>query len=170
MTTLYGYVIAAFLTVAAASGAVGYWLGFGHANDRAELRMATHLAEDQDAASVQLELARQYEQDLAEIQATISEAYERGKKDAEVIGESVVADLSAGRLRMQQRWQGCEAMRVSEAASGSGELDAGARDREESAGRIVRAAAECDAQVRGLQSILRSERDSQKQRRITSGD
>ena len=50
------------------------------------------------------------------------------------------------------------------AAAGPSEPDATAADREQSAGRIVQAAAQCDAQVKGLQELLSLERkqDAQK--------
>mgnify|MGYP000930139085 CR=1 FL=1 len=47
---------------------------------------------------------------------------------------------------------------MSTATPAPSEPDAGTGDREESAGRIVQAADECDAQVKGLQELLRLER------------
>lgn len=69
----------------------------------------------------------------------------------------LVAGLLAGTDRLQDRWAGCVSAAASSAA-GAGASDGGARDRAESAGRIVAAAAQCDAQVAGLQSILKAER------------
>ena len=154
MNTIYGYVVAALLVVA-----VGYWQGGKHAATVAELAMAEHLAADRKAESDHKDKVRRLEQALATAQAGVSEAYEKGKKDAEATATAVIADLRAGNLRLQQRWTGCEKQRLSDAAALTGELDAAARDREESAGRIVRAAAQCDAQVRGLQELLILERE-----------
>lgn len=151
--------VAALLAVAAIAGGVGYWQGGKHAKTAAELAMAEHLAADRKAESDHKDKVRQLEQDLATAQADVSEAYEKGKKDAETTGAAVTADLRAGNLRLQHRWAGCETQRLADAAAVAGELDAAARDREESAGRIVRAAAECDAQVRGLQELLILERE-----------
>lgn len=151
--------VAALLVVAVVAGGVGYWQGSEHAKTAADLVMAKHLAADREAEADHKDKVRQLEQDLATAQADVSEAYERGKKDAEATGAAVTADLRAGNLRLQRRWAGCETQRLSDAAAVAGELDAAARDREESAGRIVRAAAQCDAQVRGLQELLILERE-----------
>lgn len=159
MNAIYGYIVAALLVVAAIAGGVGYWQGSKHAKTAADLAMAEHLATDRKAESDHRDKVRQLEQDLAASQTDVSEAYEKGKKDAEATGAAVTAGLRAGNLRLQQRWAGCETQRLSDAAAVAGELDAAARDREESAGRIVRAAAQCDAQVRGLQELLILERE-----------
>lgn len=102
--------------------------------------------------------ARAAEQASAIAMAKAGEQYEKGKRDAEEAGKAVVADLRAGTLQLHKRWQGCLAARVSEIGSGAGEPDAGAEDRADSAGRIVRAAAECDAQVKGLQAVILADR------------
>ena len=158
MNAIYGYIVAALLVVAAIAGGVGYWQGGKHAATAAELAMAEHLAADRKAESDHKDKIRQLEQDLATAQAGVSEAYEKGKGDAEATGAAVTAGLRAGNLRLQQRWAGCEKQRLSDATAPAGEPDAAAGDREESAGRIVRAAAQCDAQVRGLQELLILER------------
>lgn len=159
MNTIYGYIVAALLVVVAIAAGVGYWQGGKHAETAAKLAMAKHLAADRKAESDHKDKVRQLEQDLATAQAGVSEAYEKGKKDAEATGAAVTADLRAGNLRLQQRWAGCETQRLSDAAALAGKSDAAAGDREESAGRIVRAAAQCDAQVRGLQELLILERE-----------
>jgi hypothetical protein len=89
----------------------------------------------------------------------VATQYEQEKADAESKGAAVADDLRAGNLRLQQRWAGCEA-RVSDLAAAPGEPDGAADDRADSAGRIVRAAAACDAQVRGLQALIRSDREA----------
>ena len=122
------------VSAAAIAGGVGYWRGGKHAATAAELAMAEHLAADRKAESDHKDKVRQLEQALATAQAGVSEAYEKGKKDAEATATAVIADLRAGNLRLQQRWTGCEAQRLSDAAALAGELDAAARDREESAG------------------------------------
>jgi len=159
VNAIYGYIVAALLVAAAVAGGIGYWQGGEHAATAAKLAMAEHLAADRKAESDHKDKVRQLEQALATAQADVSEAYEKGKKDAEATATAVTADLRAGNLRLQQRWTGCEAQRLSDAAALADELDAAARDREESAGRIVRAAAQCDAQVRGLQELLILERE-----------
>ncbi len=89
----------------------------------------------------------------------VATQYEQEKADAESKGLAVADGLRAGNLRLQQRWQGCEASRVSDLGAGIAQSDAGADDRSSSAGRIVRAAAQCDAQVRGLQAQVRADRE-----------
>ena len=92
---------------------------------------------------------------LAAAYDQIATEYERGKKDAQAIADRVVADLRSEQLRLRKRWT-CP--KLPEAETSPGESDAAKRDREESAGRIVRAAAECDRQVSQLQEIIRADR------------
>ena len=153
-------IFAALLVVTTIAGGVGigYWQGGKRATAAAELVMAEHLAADRKAESDHKDKVRQLEQALATAQTGVSEAYEKGKKDAETTSAAVNTDLRAGNLRLQQRWAGCETQRLSDAAALASKPAAAAGDREESAGRIVRAAAQCDAQVRGLQELLILER------------
>ncbi len=104
------------------------------------------------------EEARLKEITAARAANAVADAYERGKQDAQAAGDRVAADLRAGNLRLQDRWRGCEAGRVSATAGSPGESDAAADERAASAGRIVAAADQCDAQVKGLQDFIRSER------------
>ncbi|MBA0362375.1 endopeptidase [Stenotrophomonas maltophilia] len=89
----------------------------------------------------------------------VATQYEQEKADAESKGAAVADGLRAGNLRLQQRWAGCEA-RVSDLAASTDQPDGAPDDRADSAGRIVRAAAACDAQVRGLQALIRSDREA----------
>ena len=113
------------------------------------------LAEARAEAS---EEARLKEITAARAANAVADAYERGKQDAQAAGDRVAADLRAGNLRLQDRWRGCEAGRVSAIAGSPGESDAAAADRNDSAGRIIGAGAACDAQVIGLQQFILSER------------
>ncbi|HIE0523797.1 TPA: endopeptidase [Stenotrophomonas maltophilia] len=88
----------------------------------------------------------------------VATQYEQEKADAESKGAAVADGLRAGNLRLQQRWAGCEA-RVSDLAASPSEPDGAADDRAEGAGRIVRAAAEADAMIRGLQELVRADRE-----------
>ncbi len=88
----------------------------------------------------------------------VATQYEQEKADAESKGAAVADGLRAGNIRLQQRWAGCEA-RVSDLAASAGQPDGAADDRAESAGRILLAAAQCDAQVRGLQALVRADRE-----------
>ncbi|WP_217279090.1 endopeptidase [Stenotrophomonas maltophilia] len=88
----------------------------------------------------------------------VATQYEQEKADAESKGAAVADGLRTRALRLQDRWAGCEA-RVSDLAASPSEPDGAADDRADSAGRIVRAAAACDAQVRGLQALVRADRE-----------
>lgn len=79
-------------------------------------------------------------------------------RDAETKGAAVADGLRSRAIRLQDRWAGCEA-RVSELGASSGPADDSADDRAEGARDLVRAAAEADAQVRGLQALVRADRE-----------
>lgn len=120
------------------------------ANKRVETRT--------QAAQVQAErAARAVERKHAEELSAIAGAYETEKRHAQDAADRVVAELRTGNVRLRERWQGCHRPLPAVAAAAS-QPDAATDDRSESAGRIVRAAAECDATVRALQAVLRSER------------
>lgn len=87
----------------------------------------------------------------------IAEQYEQDKTDAQAKADAVIADLRAGATRLQDKWLGCQAG-MPPSFPGTSQLDAGAEDRAEGAAAIVRAAAECDAQVRGLQRVVMEDR------------
>jgi hypothetical protein len=89
----------------------------------------------------------------------VATQYEQEKADAESKGAAVADGLRTRALRLQDRWAGCEA-RVSNLAASPSEPDGAADDRAGSAGRIVRAAAACDAQIRGLQALILSDRSN----------
>lgn len=88
----------------------------------------------------------------------IAATYEQEKRDAEQKAADVAAGVRSGSLELQQRWAGCETQRLSAAVASASEPDAGAEDRAASAGRIVQAAADADAQIRGLQALVKADR------------
>lgn len=84
---------------------------------------------------------------------SLAAKFEKEKIDAQNSSARLVADLRAGNQRLHQRWQASLATaELSAAAAAASQPDGGADDRIESAGRAVGAAAQCDAQVRGLQA------------------
>ena len=89
----------------------------------------------------------------------VATQYEQEKADAESKGAAVADGLRNRALRLQDRWAGCEA-RVSDLVASPGQPDGAADDRAASAGRIVLAVAQCDAQVRGLQALILSDRSN----------
>lgn len=127
---------------------------------RAAVRAAAESAraEASEARAKALSEVIETERAAAKRANEIAAQYEREKVNAQAAADRTIADLRAGTLRLRERWQGCEARSMSAPAGASGEPDAAAADRAESAGRIVRAADEADAQIRALQDFIRSER------------
>ena len=158
LNLILALIIAAILGLGGA-GAAGYCKGTIDAERAAQIAMDKHLSEDREAETKAKDKAREDRDKLADAQNAVSAAYEKGKRDAEQTSKRVVADLRAGNLVLRNRWTACKASDgVPSTAADPSEPDAGTHDREESAGRIVQAADQCDAQVKGLQELLRLER------------
>ena len=134
----------------------GMW-GWGYHTKAVACQAAQLAHEAQDTADrlAASEAARKAEQAHADALAAIAEQHEQDNRDAEADHARVVDDLRAGKTRLQLRWRGCEAT----TAASAGQLDAAARDREESAARIVRAAREADDWIKRLQDVIRSDRE-----------
>lgn len=131
--------------------------GYDAAAAEGDMRLRTLQAQVEADRQASEREARAKEAEQRTELADVAAKYEQEKANAQVQHDRLVADLRAGAVRLQQRWRGCEtATRMPVAPAGSGEPDGGADDRIASAGRIVRAAAACDAQVRGLQAAIRS--------------
>lgn len=158
LNLILALIIAAILGLGGA-GAAGYRKGTVDVERAAQIAMDKHLAEDRASERAAEQEANRYKDALATAQNAVSAAYEKGKKDAEATAKRTVADLRAGNLVLRDRWASCqERLDVPSPAADTSEPDAGTSDRNESAGRIVQAAAQCDAQVRGLQELLLLER------------
>ena len=158
LSLILALILAAVLGLGGA-GVAGYNKGKTDAERVAKVAMDKHLAADREEETKAKEKARADRDALAVAQNAASAAYEKGKRDAEQNSKRVVADLRTGNLVLRNRWTACQAsLGVPTTPAGPSEPDAGAGDREESAGRIVQAADECDAQVKGLQELLRLER------------
>lgn len=156
MNTIVAAILVAILIAIAGFG-VGYRKGSESTQTKADAAMAKHLKEDADAASRAAQDAADTSTDLTEaINKSATAAYEKGVRDAEAKGAAVTADLRNGNLRLRDRWAACETQRLSDATASAAQPVDPARDGEESAGRIVRAAAQCDAQVAGLISAYDS--------------
>jgi hypothetical protein len=112
------------------------------------------------AAAAASEAARGEERRAAEALAAAAADHLKGIEDAKDKERRVVAGLRANVVRMRRQWAGCE-HRMPQAAASASEPDDAAELRIESAARIVRAAAQCDAHVSGLQSALRGERQQE---------
>lgn len=103
--------------------------------------------------------ARATEQRHAADMSRIGREHREELDHAQTAADRLVADLRAGNVRLQERWRGCAAASLPSTGGGPGGADEGARDREESASRIVLAARQCDAQVKGLQKVVLSDRN-----------
>lgn len=149
------------LALALAFGAGWY---AGHAPGAAKAAKAqTAMAEMQRDAAQQVaaaeQMAREAEHRHAADMARIGKEHQEALTHAQTAADRLVRDLRAGTVRLQERWRGCAAD-LSRVAGTAGQTDDGSDDRGQSVGRIVRAAAECDAQVRGLQSVILADRQT----------
>ena len=102
-------------------------------------------------------MEQRHSADMARIGTEHQEELTNAKRDA----KRLLDDLRLGNVKLQDRWRGCVAASgVLQAPGSTGQSDAAADDRSASASRIVFAAAQCDAQVSGLQSIINADRDT----------
>ena len=128
---------------------------------RAQTALERLRADVADAARKAERDARLAEQASARRLAEVAARYEQEKIDAQAAADRITADLRAGNVSLHRRWQACAATAdLSGASAAAGQPDGGADDRAASAVRIVRAAAQCDAQVRGLQDVVRADREA----------
>ena len=121
-----------------------------HRLDKANLALAERDKTILAAANAATEAARDHEQKLGEVRAIAATQFEEGKKYAQVEHDRIVAGLDDGTVRLRRQWSACETKRLSEGAAAEREFSDAERRRHESAARIVRAADECDAQVKAL--------------------
>jgi len=129
-------------------------------------RAADQAASSRDAMEAERDAARaeanaatetlKAERSSAAAANALAPQYEKGMNDAQTASDRLVADLLNGNQRLHQRWQASVATaELSAAAAAASQPDGRADDRIESAGRVVGAAAQCDAQVRALQAYAR---------------
>ena len=153
---LGGWRATAFASLAVLAGAFGLYRTWQLDHARAELSDAKADIAQQTAAAEAA--ARTSEQKISAATAAAAANYEKGKSDAQAVADGVVAALRADNLRLRQTWRCPATVSVPAAPAAAGGADAAADDRSESAGRIVRAAAECDAQVKALQELVLADR------------
>lgn len=111
---------------------------------------------ERDAARAEVDAAMETlkaERRSAAAANSLASKYEKERNDAQKASDRLVADLHDGNRRLHQRWQASVATaELSAAVAAASRPDGRADDRIESVGRAVGAAAQCDAQVRGLQA------------------
>jgi len=105
----------------------------------------------------QSEAYRAKEAQQAQALHDADQKYQQDLAHAKAESDAVIAGLRAGNLRLRKAWA-CLPSSSAPAASTS-QPDAATDDRNASAGRIVRAADDADAQIRGLQAVLNAERE-----------
>ena len=152
MNTIVAGVLVALLIAIAGFGC-GHRVGREGAELKANLEMADHMALDEDAqAAAAAESAAASADVTTAVNTAAHAAYKRGMEDAEAKRTGVIADLRSGKQRLRDEWS-CKAAATSYVPGAAGPaaepLDSTA-DREEGAGDLVRAAAQCDAQVTGV--------------------
>jgi hypothetical protein len=158
---LGGYRATAFALLAVLAVAACFFLRANEAADHLRADAAEQRAQSLASDLRDTKAALSAERAQRAAAETIAAKYEQDKSNAQAASDRVVADLRAGRERFRSLWAECAsrpAGGVPGAPAGASEPDGQADDRAASAGRIVRAAAECDAQVRGLQALIRADR------------
>lgn len=148
--------------VYAAAGALLLLLAIHHhgvASGRAEVqgRFDAHLSADRGAEAVAKQRAQlREEQDRAAF-AVIGATYQEGLINADAKGNAVAAGVRSGAIRLRPQWT-CPAGDRAEAAGPASGPDERAELRAADSGRLVRIGAQADAQVKGLQELLKAER------------
>ena len=152
----------------ALAGLLALSLVFNGAQAFGKAKLETQLAQSQTAlaeqtASIATEReaferqARAAEQKhTAEMARIDREQQEQTARD-QASNDRLVADLRSGNVRLHQRWQAALATsRLSAGVATASGADEAASDVEDSLGRVFRGARASDAQVIGLQQVVRS--------------
>lgn len=113
-------------------------------------------AQTAEGALHQAQHVIEVERKQADAANQVAANYEKERNDAQSRADRLTADLRAGTVRLREPWRTCPA--VPEAGAAAGEPHDATDHRAESAGRVVRAADDADAQIRALQEFIRTER------------
>lgn len=153
----------AYIAIAAAIIGGLFWVDHrayqrGEAHEHVKTLVAE--ANAQKAIAAAQESARAVEAQQVVSANKAAESYEMGKRDVQVKSDKLVADLRSGTERLRKRWQGSSDQCLRNLGASAAELDAAKRDREESVSRAIRAAADADAQIAGLQAFIIGEREA----------
>lgn len=115
--------------------------------DEARAALATEQAAAKDAKT------------RADAEAANAANYLESLNNANDKADRLAGDVRAGDVRFRRLWAKCQTVPGAEGATdGEPAVDAGADDRAASAARILRAAAQCDAQVKALQKQIIDDR------------
>lgn len=156
-----GYLTTAALVLSVFTAVAGFFAAKYHYSMSCDLRVSKIELQIEKDTNAHNDKITDLERGLVSAQNEVSKAYLQGKQDAEESKNRVITELRSGNIRLRNRWQTCAARKVPETTPDPARATPTAADREESAGRIVRAAALCDAQVRGLQKLLTTQRSLQ---------
>jgi hypothetical protein len=104
-----------------------------------------------------LEKARAAERRHQDEMNRISANFIKEKEQNDEQQKRLVADLTAGTVRLRKQWQGC-ANRLPETGDTAGRSDEDAQLRAEGAAALVRLGAEADQWIRSCQSVIQSDR------------
>jgi prophage endopeptidase len=137
---------------------LSFFGGCQHGKNKVMGQFDAHLAADKAATEAFNAESKAKEAKQSEALAQIGFRYEREKADALDEKDAVIRDLRAGKLSLRPQWK-CPKAPVSGAPEGPGVADAEADLRNTDAGNLIGISATCDAQVRGLQSVLTKERE-----------
>lgn len=122
-------------------------------------RWDDHLAADKAATEAfNAETANTNAAHKAALEA-VGAQFQKDKSDALAKKDSVIADLRSGKLQLRPQWRRCPAAGVPKAPGGAVSSDDAADLRETDAGSLVSITAACDAQVKGLQSVILTDRE-----------
>jgi prophage endopeptidase len=126
---------------------------------KANTKLAEYRADaEQKIAHFEVEARATEQRHAADLNRIARETKEQSQEAADAAYNRAVADVRAGKLRNVWSCPAIPAAGVPAITSGARQPDASTDDRGEAIGRVLRIAAECDAQVRGLQSVTQSDR------------
>ena len=137
---------------------IGAYGGHRYESARYNAKLAS-IQKSIDEATIKAEAsARATERAQTLAQQAIMDSYSKGQQDAQANADKIIADLRAGNLRLRREWSQAVTSGVSNTAAATAIAARTAQLRYESASRIVRAADECDNQVKALQAIALNDR------------
>jgi hypothetical protein len=134
---------------------LGVWTwGDRHGAAAVQAKFDKHLLADKTAEANAERAARAMERAQAAEVARLMDENAKQRAANEATQKRIVDELLTARRQLRARWT-CG---VPATPGRAQESDGAASDRAESAGRIVRAADDADAQIRALQDFIRAER------------